>query len=400
MQVFEVFYYNLNQLKFKDNKVFFENLLKKLRLKYTDIAFLFSSDQTGEICERTIKLFPVLKEYRHFYAESELYFRSMPNYCFSSVDIDENKKISLHINKQHNEDFSALLKKIPKVINYGFMGVVLDKVNWYGNEAQKPAFFQCSNSSVFNDHNFNSYYSNSIRFVKEFDYGNRYNPVKIMIDRTDTLKRLRPYPDTFKDFILELGKPLSRDLKCVFDSKEREVWRKAAETIKELSAKDDYSNLLIEFKNDLLKTQQETEDYLMYSITPIKGISLKSILGKFARKNRYSYISCTNGCYQYQKVNENNHTILVEFMHIPFSSLVDGSVSIMGYNFVHHLCKLPRLVVKDKTFVEKYAEKVFEAAVQIESAYTPKLLSFYGKTPDWFVGETREDIDRIIKKNK
>ena len=43
-----------------------------------------------------------------------------------------------YINQNHTDDFDALLKKIPKSINFGFMGIALDNVNWYDTISQKP----------------------------------------------------------------------------------------------------------------------------------------------------------------------------------------------------------------------------------------------------------------------
>ena len=85
------------------------------------------------------------------------------------------------MNPDHKEDFDALLKKIPNPINFGFMGVVLDNVDWYDTASQKSDLFLQYDKHDIYDHKFNYYFSNSIRFFKEFDFGNKLNLVEIMI---------------------------------------------------------------------------------------------------------------------------------------------------------------------------------------------------------------------------
>ena len=46
---------------------------QEIHLSWSIIAFLFSSDFTGEICDKVIKYFPKLAEYKHWYKEERKY---------------------------------------------------------------------------------------------------------------------------------------------------------------------------------------------------------------------------------------------------------------------------------------------------------------------------------------
>lgn len=169
IRVYEVFQYNLKQLKFKENKEFFEGLLRNLGFSYADIAFTFTCGP----CAKVDKAFPELRKYKQYY-ERDYHHDDI----YSSVFVDENDNASLYIDGAHHASFGALLQKIPNPINFGFMGVMLDNVNWYGGETQN-AVFSKPKRSIMGDDSFHSYFSNSIRYIKQFDYGNKLNLVRI-----------------------------------------------------------------------------------------------------------------------------------------------------------------------------------------------------------------------------
>ena len=199
MRVFEYFTYNLNQIRFKETKDFFDNLLKTLDLQYSGVAFNFKDDYNGDICDKIIKKFPNLKEYKQ-YAGVE----SSVGYFFSSFRVKDDSEIIIYVNKEHQDDFSALVRKIPNPINFGFMGVALDNVNWYGEKTQTPVFYSRVGKCDIYSNKFHCYYSNSIRLFKEFDFGNKLNLVEIMIERTIEKDDLGPYPEKFNQLLEKL----------------------------------------------------------------------------------------------------------------------------------------------------------------------------------------------------
>ena len=211
MQVFEIFTYNLNSIKFKDTKDYFDGLLEKFGLSYTDIMFSFTSDSSGNLCKKVVKTFPQLSEYIKHLEESERYFKSVPDNCFTSI-WNNNGQIAKYIKAEQVEDFSALLRKIPNPINFGFMGVVLDNINWYKDEVQKPTFYSPTDNIDYYNHRFNTYFSNSIRFFKEFDFGNKLNIVDVVIERQIDNDSVRQYPGAFNELLESLGTPINSKL--------------------------------------------------------------------------------------------------------------------------------------------------------------------------------------------
>lgn len=387
MQVFEYFIYNLKQIRFKDTKDYFDELLKTISVEYSDIAFQFNAGSRDDRCEKTIKKFPELAEYKLYIPFSARYAVSQEEYFLSSVRGDSDGKISTGIKPQHKEAFCELLKKIPNTINFSYMGVVLDKVDWDGTGVQSPVFY--SNSEIINTYtcngfscNFDNYFSNSIRFFKDWSCGNKINEVKIMIERQIENDILVDYPDSFKKVLEHLGKSKYSFLCCVFDDVEKKRWVEASKTFEEVIEHDRKT------KNYVFSGRAEGEkqdDYIINSVTPVGGFSPKKAFGKYAKPNGYKYVSCVNGRYEYKKVNSNNHAFKAFFLNIPLSSLFEVSIEVEGYNFKHWICTTQTETVKTVDDAELYAEKVFEIASNLEKKYTEELLNNYGKTPFWYV---------------
>lgn len=380
MQVFETFTYNLNSIKFKDTKDYFDGLLGKFNMSYTDIMFCFAGDFSGNICGKVTKAFPHLSEYVYHLEESELYSGSVPEYYFTSIK-NNGGQIEKYIKAEHKDSFSALLKKIPNPINFGFMGVVLDNVNWYKEEFQEPAAILPNGKHDMFNHRFHYSFSNSVRFFKEFDFGNKMNLVEIMIERPVIKDSLAPYPHEFDQFLNELGKPKNSRLKCVFNDTESKMWADSSEKFRSMIEE----NNRIDVPDPENKQSGIDRDYLLNSVTPISGFSPKAVFSKIAKVKGYKPCFCKNGCYRYQRLNENNHLFEVEFLNRPFSAFWCASVSVEGYNFKHNVYSFNQITVNSSDLADTFAKSVFDIAVEMEHRYTDNLLSLYGKTPAWYV---------------
>lgn len=370
MRVFEIDFYNLKKIKFKETKEFFDSLLHENEFTYPDIAFTF----TYGPCEKVARFFPKLNKYKQHYDHIEL----SSNDLYSSVFADENGNVSLHIEQDHHASFGLLLKKIPNPINFGFMGVMLDNVNWYGDEAQDPVFPK-RKSDLIGDSHFHDYYSNSIRFRKELDYGNKLNVVHIMIDRTGDTEGLRPYPAQFERVLSQLGKPESKKLKLIFDEKEKICWDQQHGRLRILM-KGKENTYTEKFK----KFPQDPNEWVEMSSTPIKGFSPKNVLICRAKGTGYRYAGFRYGIYRFHKTDANNYLFRVEFDTYAFSSRIFASVWAIGYNFEHEICRITEISVKEENDLAEYAKMVFETAAQVEKDWTDELLRAYGKTPHWF----------------
>ncbi len=384
MQIFDIYTYNLKQIKFKDNKEYFDCLLNKLDLEYTDIGFCFRSDFDGSLCEKVIKQFKNLGHYKKYLAESELYFKSVPEHQISSISIDDKGSINLHIDRNHSNDLSCLLKKVPRPINFGFMGVILDNISWSNNLISNPCFKPNAVDRIAIDHRFTNYYSNSIRFIKEFDYGNKLNLIEVLIERDGDLEELAPHPQKFGEFCTHLGNPMAKRTVCVFTDEEIARLKTSDESIKQLINKNEYDNLFDEFKRNYPNTSQGITQKVMDSLTPIQGFSPKKIFTSIARKHGFRYKNCINGQYELKKVNIHNHIIKVSFMMRPFSSLFSADICVCGHNFNFYVASFPEVIIDNELQVELYTKKVFEVANEIEKKFTENLFLYYGKTPNWY----------------
>ncbi len=381
MKVFEFFTYNLKDVKFKNNKSYFDDFLKELDLNYTDIMFCFKSDFSGNVCKKIIKIFPQLSEYVQHLEESVCYFKSAPEYCFSSIKINGGQEQMVrYIKEEHKDEFSALIKKIPNTINFGCMGVILDNINWYKEEFHRPFFYSNCQEINYYNHQFSSYYSNSIRFFKEMDFGNKLNLVQVVIERKVFEDDLEPYSNTFREVLLKLGIPTHSRLECVFSKAEKEEWLNASKKFR----------CFIEEKGDEKKAFQNInhlgidKEYLTDSVTPVSGFSPKTIFNKIAKAKGFKCCFGKNGCHRYQLKNLYEHTFIVELMNIPFSSFFEASISVEGYNFTHTLYATQRTTLKNSTEAELFAEEVFNIAIKAKNDYSEELLFLYGHTPKWY----------------
>ncbi len=383
MRVFEQIWYNRKDIRFKDTADTVCALLQKYGISYKNIALYLDFDQTGEACETVAKLFPALNKYKK---SCQSPYRGDPTYAITSVSQDDTGRVCLHVDKEDEQDVFALLRKIPRPVNFAFMGVLFDGVDWYGEEEQTGLFSPNHRGDIVPNHEFQTYRSNSILLTKKFDFGNKRNPVEVRIDRTDADGSLRPYPAAFEKFAAEMGKALGQNLECIFPEKEREALRAVSKALDGQIQQQNYGNLFQDFVlYDAPIPMKSIANHVMEVYRPVEGFSPKEIFGKIARKYGYRYVSFSNGLYTYQKINNSNHRFLVEMIFIPFSVALESFIRAEGYNFSHTFPSPERIIVKDAADAERYAEVVFGIAARTEGAFADTFLTHYGNTPDWYV---------------
>lgn len=388
MHVFETLTFNLKQIRFADNKEYFDSLLKEFDLSYSDVAFCFTFDPEGKISERVIKQFPELKPYRKYYEKTDLLGRVDSDFHLSSICTDEENRVTIHMKHQHIQSFECLLKKIPRPFHFAFMGVVLDHVIWDKGIKSKPYFTPNALGSIVPSHSFSTYYSNSIRFFKEFDYGNKLNLVELMVERIGNFTQLSPLPPSFGKICACLGKPMDRELRCIFSAEEENAFGIAKHDVEQMIARDAYDLWFASFARQYPATWEGIHQVVSDELTPVKGFSMKRIFGGIAKKYGYQYAGCHNGDYVFRKCNLHNHEFQVIVSNVPFHSTLEGSMSVTGYNFTFGLISTPRIIIADGETAGAYCEKVFEAAKETEDKFSEKLFSLYGQTPEWFWVET------------
>ena len=354
---------------FRDTKGRVDDLLKELGVRYRLINFDFRCIGYKDIAHIN-RLFPDIIKGTYFNREL----------CsFTTFRMDENGDITNGADPDCVELLEGFLQKIPRPINPGFNTVILDLIDWYNDGKQNPVYYLV-NGEISQDHLCSSYYSNSIRLRKEFDFGNKYNPVTLMIDRTDdSVDTIREYPEAFLKVMNALGKPKYTDLRCTFDPEEKARNKIAEKEVMEAVQTNTYSDAYKEFEGMI-----NAENELYYGCTPIKGISPKEIIGKIAKQYGYKYTSFWGGAYTYKKIIENNYIVIVDFVGGPGSSAMGANVRVEGYNFWQHLFTGEEIPVCDSDLLEKYSKVTFGTADKAIEDYFDLFNERFGKTPRWF----------------
>ncbi|MGI6265410.1 MAG: hypothetical protein ACOYJY_08145 [Acutalibacteraceae bacterium] len=380
MRIFETRVYNFKQIPFKDDKDYLDGLCRELGISYSDVCFAFTHDTSGAKCDKAVKLFPSLSGYKQLYSDTDPLGRTASEYLFSSVRFDGSGGYYPRMDRRDIPDVSALLRKIPRPVNFGFMGVVLDNVQWDDGQEDVSVFVPPKYQPTKPRHDFFGYYSNSIQFFKEFDYGTKRNPICLTLERFEESGGLSPYPDKYLAMAERLGKPDGKPhLACVFDEQDRLAQQKADAEIDAMRDRDRYAARFGDFL-----TKENPGGEIELSITPIEGFSPKDLLTGIAKPHRYRCNGTRAGQYQFQKKTVHNHVFTVEFLIRPFSHDVDASVWARGYNFHRPLQAFPGIVAKDEEDFRRYATLVFEAADEVETTFADKLVELYGLTPSWY----------------
>ncbi len=377
MRAYERISFNLKQIKFKENKEFLDSLLEKYGYKYKNIAFDFALGSENDF-QRINKNFPALIKYKMTLPSDPNMSGSDQETYFSSVRDLKNGE-DIFVDSKDIPQFCALLNKIPNTINFGSMEVVLDGIDWYGDGSGHKA-----GKPKHNFFAFAKYFNNTIRYIKHWDSGNKYNIIDFVIDRTLSDEEIRPYPEAFEKMLAELGKPLSKNIECVFEEEEQKAWEEAKKPLQNRILKEDFSGHFDRYKEESQKLNSFSR--LLEGVQPenLSGFSPKKGFNKAAKKYGFKYNTCADGCYIYKKINENNHTITVELTKERRSKIFGTTFVFTGCNFHHYYKNLPQTEINDENEAEEFAESSFLAALEFEEKYDDEMLKAYGKTPKWY----------------
>ena len=353
MKIIEQIWFNLKQIRFKETKAYLDGLTDKYGWSYKNMAFSFCTGST----EKAFKMFPMLKKYD----------RSLPYRSIIS-SMDDN---TLYVDKNDENELCRIITKVPNPINFGFINVYLDNIDWYGESKESlPAhFFEGIPYEL---------YGNNIRMRKEFDYGNKFNPVCITIDRSTDTGELREYPIGFTNFLTEMGKPHAKDIFCIFPEVQKEVFENKK---KKLSAelKNKYT---IESKDLIAK---DGEEYIMARSQSLSGFSPKAIFTKEAKVHGYMCKKISHRTV-YAKTNEHNHMFCVDITVPPFTKLSFAELEIKGNNFniTVPLCDNDILLDCEET-AREYAKRVFDIADRVIGDVENTVYESFGNTPKWYI---------------
>ncbi len=353
LRIIEKIRFNLNKIKFKETKSYLDNLLSKYGRSYKSMAFSMLTGTT----EKAFKAFPTLKKYD----------RSLPYRTIISSVSNEG----FHIDKADEGELCRLITKIPNPINFGFIDIFLDNIDWYGEDKESML------GKVYEGH-ISDLYGNNIRLKKEFDFGNKLNPLWLSIDRTTDTGDIREYPCGFEDFLAELGKPLERELLCIFPAEQKEKFENKG---KEISSylKGRY---IIE-SNDL--TAKNNEEYITAKSEPLSGFSPKSIFSKEAKAHGYACVKSAHGAV-YKKINGHNHSFSVNIIRPSLTKLAFAELEITGYNFRIYTSLCNNDIYLDSEDAARiFAKRAFDMADRAINDIEKAIYEGFGDTPNWYI---------------
>ena len=378
MKVYETFTFNLNKIKFKDNKDFLDSLLTSLGLGYSDVAFSFVASE--EQADNFLSRYPEFEKYKHYGL-----WVNENSPVISSRYRREDETIALYIDKEHQSKLAEILKKIPRPINFPFISVMLDSVDWYGDGENEPVFSSTPGTEEQAERFFDGYHSNNIVLGKEFDWGTKYNFVYVTIDRRGDADSLAPYPEKFESFLSALGtKVYHQELRCVFATEEKRGYDEAREALRRQVDRNKFDSEFADFKLMDGKNYSDRIPRKIEELTPISGFSPKAVLTQAAKKKKYRYAYFEGGIYAFKKKNQYGHTVSLNFMIEPFSSRLSAWLEYTGYNYTLGSAFFPTVIVHTENEMLRYAQKVSELSQISEEEYEEKLFETFGRTPVWF----------------
>lgn len=377
MRVYESLCFNLKNIRFKDDLDEMSALLNKLGVAFSGVAFNFSPDFGRERIDGIVSRFPALKTC----------VRQVGNegYALSSISENADGSVNMYLDSPSLIDFAALLKKIPRPINFAFMGVLMDNVDWYGDGRTEPSFTG-SAKEVTGSTSFSYYFSNSVRFFKEFDYGNKYNPIFLCLDRTGENGELRERPEKFCAAVKALGKPYYKKVRIVIDKEEELICKEKIKKIREKALRTCDSPELLSLEKDVSRRELSPLEKIM----PVSGFSPKKILSTSAKKHGFKYVSCRGGNYNFRKTSEHGHVFIAEIMNLPVSPAFEGWLTAKGYNFEVSIALLPRLYLNNAEDFTAFSEASFDFFEKAIDSEKEELAEAFGESPGWFAEFTRE----------
>ena len=383
-----------SDILFKDTLDYIEETFKKLNITYDRMGFMFSG-VTNDKLEKIIKKYPAFEKYicphdRHL----EGSWRSM-----SSGRTDESGDYGLRVDKSEHEILRELVKKTPRPYSFGAISIFLDNVRWFPEINTTPCLVSefsveravppCASFPQ-------SYMSNCVTLIKEFNYGKKYNPVWFTIEVGDEKGGIK---DTS-----ELEKKLS-DLLCEpfgtkyyhtkyhfhFTDEEKEHLAKQNKAFTVI-----FNQLTNELKDLVdhaegiqhLRGKMPIWDFSA-SLSRVSGLSPVKALKKVLPAKEYHYQNDGSGFFTVKKKNENNHLFELLCGLTPSEKGLCAGIVVSGHNFKHQFGSAHAgqpmncfdiIYPNTQEEVEYHVANLATAFKKAETRLSEELLGLYGKS--------------------
>lgn len=369
--------------KFKDTFDLIEKTLQSNKWAYQNLWFKFFSVIPDEV-EKIIKKIPQLKDYYYY-----LDFRGGRNYAISNFDSQwEDGNLNENLQKADAEFIKQVVKGIPRPFNTPFNVVVFDEVNWFGAKA-KPIQAEDKGSMCGTNADINS---SHIVIRKEFDYGNKYNPITVKIEVTGGADAEILDDSGIAAVFTGLFGQCERSYVC-YAIEEHEKLDFMSKEIRATKITEDIENRFwdrekfMPIDSGILPHHLTWDAYSdlkhMNDYGNMPAMSPKSAIMKVFKSTGYRYTGCQNCLYSIEKLDEFNNQILLGIVMAPNCRRMEADMDYKGLGFGYRM-NLCQYTPDDQDGVVNFIENVYAATRYLEQNYFPKIREIYGRTPAWF----------------
>lgn len=365
MRAYRTFEVNLGpSVLFKNTLPMVETFLRENGVRYEGLLFRFG------ICpDKLLAAYPQLEQYRVESPSGVLYSNASPTGVFRKVPL------GWELPTADQPLIREIASKVPRVYNIAFVEISLEGVGWMGTP---PCL--CKPLSRW-DGEETQFRTSRIELKKDFDYGNRYNPLRFVFDVTNETSLGEPLDVSgWRQAITDRFGAIAGDrLEYIPDTEESRQWRQTAvavdEEFRELNRELDAMSFPAD--PDSFTPRREWLDQM-------PPMSLKRVLQAVFKGTGWRYISGRDGVHRMNKTLPGGHRMELELDRGPQFKRVSGSLLIRGFSFLHTF-HIPSYTPRDPEQMEHYVRCVREWADYVERHAAPRLLEVYGPTPDWVV---------------
>ena len=380
-----------SDILFKDTLDYIEEVFEKLGITYDSMGFMFSGDV--DRLERVIKKYPSLGKYICPPDERGR------NQEVSSGRTDEKGNYGLRVDKSEHEVLRELIKKTPRPYSFGAISIFLDNVRWFPEINTIPCLvseFSVERAVPPCAYYPQSYKSNCVTLIKQFDYGKKFNPVWFTIEVSDEENRIRDTTKLEKKLSDLFDKPFGTryyhtKYHFYFDDKEKEHLAEQGKV---------FNVIFNELTNDLKDLVDHAEGiqhlkgneplwFPWSSASRVSGLSLVKALKKMLPTKEYHYQNDGGGLFTVKKKNENNHSFALLCKLTPSCKRFRAGIVISGHNFKHQFGSAHAgqpmngfggIYPNTQEEVEYHVANLATALKKAEAKLSEELLRLYGKS--------------------
>lgn len=365
MRVFDIYWFNIaDKVKFKDTQPYLKNMFAELGMRWSDLAFSVNCVSGDTVISKVLEKFPKLQKYCRPVEYGSMLCSYTKNWSSGELFAD----------KEDYDGIFTLLSKIPRPFNIPFGHILLNGVNWFGEEPVVPAADPDWEGADFSMLSNVHYYSNYIAQHRSYNDGLKYNSISVCIETTcapephdssAVIEKLIPY----------LGKPVGASTKCVFSKEESGRYH-------ELSEK--HSESIQSFMKSTLPDTKKYPFTPNYT-APIPHLADIPTMKKAFAGTDFTHKKGNPGWLgEYDCLNSHGHLYRAYIQKLSDGCSFRVWLEISGYNFkTRRLAELDYCMKEEGESMQILREFALLCA-KIRDEYGDMLAADFGDTPEWY----------------